>query len=129
MICALNLQILRQIIEVEDNITRLQLAIENPISKPNALKMTETRLDNRLNRPGNELCRDLAQYSLIETDQTLRGAIADIELRLERSHESLKGLDRKKLELEHQLGIKTETLFIDETECMGMRRSISIQCY
>lgn len=109
--------------------TRLQLAIENPISKPSALKMTETRLDNRMNRPGNELCRDLAQFSLVETGQALREAIAEIELRLSRSRESLKGLERKKLELERQLEIKTETLFVDETECMAMRRSISIQCY
>ncbi len=39
---------------------------------------------------------------------------------------SLRGLDRKKLELEDELAIKTDTLFIDETECMGMRRSMSV---
>lgn len=123
------LQIQKEIIEMEVNIMNLTHAIENPISKPGALKMTETRLDNRLLRPGNELCRDMAQYSLIETDQTLLDVIAQLEHQLAMSHESLKGLDRKKLQLSQQLEVKTESLFIDETECMGMRQSISVQCY
>ena len=114
---------------MEDNIHHLKHALENPISKLGSLKMTETRLDNRMHRPGNELCRDLAQYTLIESEHELRAAIAEIKDRIARSHESLKALDRQKLQLEQQIEIKCQSLFIDETECQGMRRSISLVCY
>ena len=38
-------------------------------------------------------------------------------------------LIRRQLELEEEIDIKANTLFIDETECQGMRKSISIQAY
>ena len=55
--------------------------------------------------------------------------LAMLRERLHHSQCSLRGLDRKKLELEDELAIKTDTLFIDETECMGMRRSMSINVF
>jgi ABC-type sugar transport system ATPase subunit len=108
---------------------KLQLAIDNPISKPEALKMTETRLQNRLLRPGNELCRDMAQYSLVKTDQALSEVIAQLQLRIVQSRQTIQALNRQKVELEQELKVKAETLFIDETECMTMRHSISLQCF
>ncbi len=38
-------------------------------------------------------------------------------------------LIRRQLELEEEIEIKANTLFIDETECQGMRKSICIQAY
>jgi len=114
---------------MEDNIHHLKHALDNPISKLDSLKMTETRLENRMHRPGNELCRDRAQYALIETHHELREAIAEIDDRIARSYESLKALERQKLQLEQQIEIKSLSLFIDETECQGMRHSISLECY
>ena len=42
---------------------------------------------------------------------------------------SLQGLIRRQLELEEDIELKANTLFIDETECQGMRKSINIQAY
>jgi len=33
------------------------------------------------------------------------------------------------LEIEEDLAIKANTLYVDETECAGIRRSINIQTY
>ena len=114
---------------MQDNIANLKLDIENPVGKIAALKLTQTRLDNRMNRPGVELCRDPAQFSLIETDSAINLAIAQLRQRLAESHESLKALDRRRVELEHELAVKTHTLFIDETECVAMRRSMCVNPY
>ena len=48
-------QVLRQITEIEDNISRLQKAIAD---KDAPIKLSETRLENRTGRPNVELCRD-----------------------------------------------------------------------
>jgi tektin-1 len=50
-----------------------------------------------------------------------------LQERLAQTEDSLKGLIRNELALEEDLAIKSNTLFIDEVECMGMRKSINIQ--
>jgi tektin-1 len=115
-----------QIIEMEDNIDRLAKAIAD---KEAPLKLAHTRLDNRSDRPNVELCRDPVQYRLIEEVNTIESSVAQLQSRLAQSESSLKGLIRKQLDLEEDIAIKTNTLFIDETECMGMRKSISINAF
>jgi len=119
-------KVLRQITEMEDNIDKLQKAIAE---KEAPLKLAHTRLDNRSYRPNVEQCRDPVQYRLIEEVQTIEASIAQLQDRLAQSHSSMKGLIRKKIDLEEDIDVKANTLFIDETECMGMRKSISIQAY
>jgi len=111
---------------MEDNITQLGEAIERQLV---ALKLVETRLENRTCRPRVELCRDQAQASLVDTDSAIKDAIENLQMRLNQSKESLKALDRRKLELEHELAIKTLSLFIDETEVMAMRNSMHLSCF
>lgn len=53
---------IKQIQDIEENITRLEKAIND--KTPN-LKVAHTRLDTRTNRPNVELCRDPVQYRLI----------------------------------------------------------------
>lgn len=120
------MQVKKQITEMEDNITHLGEAIEQRIV---ALKLVETRLENRTCRPRIELCRDQPQASLVESDIAIKDAIENLQMRLNQSKDSLKALDRKKLELEHELAIKTLSLFIDETEVMAIRRSMHLSCY
>jgi len=115
-----------QITEMEDNIDRLQIAVGD---KEAPLKLAHTRLDNRTNRPNVELCRDPVQYRLVEEVSTIETNVARLQERHAQSEASLKGLIRKQLDLEEDIEIKANTLFIDETECMGMRKSINIQVY
>jgi len=116
----------KQITEMEDNIDRLCKAIGD---KEAPLKLSHTRLDNRSDRPNVELCRDPVQYKLVEEVATIEGSVAQLQNRLSQSEASLKGLIRRQLDLEEDIEVKANTLFIDETECMGMRKSINIQAY
>lgn len=114
----------KQITEMEDNIARLLKAIAD---KEAGLKLCHTRLDNRSVRPGIELTRDPPQYRLIEEAVIIGQAIDTLQERLASSRCSLIGLDRKRVELEEELAIKSNTLFIDEVECLeGMRKSICL---
>ena len=120
------LQVVKQIQEMEDNISRLSKAIED---KQNPMMLNQTRLENRSYRPNVELCGDAVQYRLIQEVTELGVSVAQLQERLAQSQDSLKGLVRRQLDLEDDIKVKANTLFIDETECMGMRKSISIQAY
>ncbi|VEL44273.1 unnamed protein product [Protopolystoma xenopodis] len=65
----------------------------------------------------------------MQQKKELENDIASLNDRLAKSHASLKGLCRQQLNLEEEIAIKTNTLFIDEVECMGMRKSITIHAY
>jgi tektin-1 len=93
------------------------------------LKLAHTRLGNRAERPNVELCRDPVQYRLVEEVGTIETNVSRLQERLAQSEDSMKGLIRRQLDLEEDIAIKANTLFIDETECMGMRKSINIQSY
>lgn len=111
---------------MEDNIDRLATAIE---SKGQPMMLAQTRLENRSYRPNVELCRDTLQYRLVEEVTEINISVAQLQERLAQSQDSLKGLIRRQLDLEEDIKIKAHTLFIDETECMGIRKSISIHAY
>lgn len=114
----------KQITEMEDNIARLLKAIAD---KEAGLKLCHTRLENRSFRPGIELTRDPPQFRLIEESVIIGQALDTLQERLASSRCSLVGLDRKRVELEEELAIKSNTLFIDEVECLeGMRKSICL---
>ena len=76
-----------------------------------------------------ELCRDPVQYRLVEEVSIIESSVSQLQARLAQSHDSLKALVRRKLDLEDDIAVKANTLFIDETECMGMRKSINLQVY
>lgn len=118
------LQIVGQIKEAEENIARLKKAIDDKVLP---MQLAQTRLDTRTNRPNVELCRDPVQYRLIEEVGEIESSVAQLQARLKQTEDSLKGLIRNQLALEEDIGVKANTLFIDEVECMGMRKSINIQ--
>ena len=111
---------------MEENMSRLSKAIAD---KEDPLKLTHTRLENRTFRPNVELCRDPVQYRLVEEAGEIQESVAALQERLAQSDASLKGLIRRQLDLEEDIDVKANTLFIDETQCMGMRKSINIQTY
>ena len=119
-------QVLKQIQEMEDNIDNLEKAIQ---AKEAPLQVSQTRLDNRSSRPNIELCRDPVQYRLVEEVNEIEDSVRKLQVRHQQSVISLKALIRQKLDLEEDIDVKSNSLFIDETECMGMRKSINIQSY
>lgn len=112
--------------EIEETIERLERAIDE---KEAPMKLAQTRLEGRAARPGVELCRDPVQYRLVEEVSIIGESVEKLQMSLAAARDSLKALRRRQLEIEEDLAIKANTLYIDETECAGMRRSINIQCY
>jgi len=117
-------KVIGQIKEQEENIATLEMAIQ---AKEAPMKVAQTRLETRQNRPNVELCRDAVQYRLIEEVNEISNSVAQLQARLRDANSSLKGLVRNQLELEEDIAVKSNTLFVDEVECMGMRKSINIQ--
>ena len=109
---------------IEENIKNLEKAI---LDKESYLKLANTRLDIRTNRPHIELVRDPAQYKLVQEVQEIEDSIRRLQQRLNETHRQLKELDRNKLVLLKDIEVKSNTIRIDEAENLnGIRKSLKI---
>lgn len=115
---------LRQIVDQQENIKSLAKAIED---KDIPMKLSHTRLDTRSQRPNVELCHDAVQSRLVAEVGELNDHIARLTDRRDQSNSSLKGLRRQKLSLEEDIETKSITIYTDDVQCMGMRKSINLQ--
>lgn len=115
---------LRQFIEQEENIKNLRKAIEDKVIP---MKLAQTRLDSRAQRPNVELTRDAVQFRLLKEVDELDEQLQRLRRRLAESESSLKGLRRQQLAVEEDIENESNTIYIDEVQCMGMRKSISLQ--
>jgi len=112
---------------LEENIKNVEKAI---LDKENYLKLANTRLDIRTNRPQVELVRDPAQYKLVQEVQEIEESIRRLQDRLNESHRRLKELDRNRLVLVKDIETKTNTICVDEAENLdGIRKSLRINQY
>ncbi|VDP39605.1 unnamed protein product [Schistosoma margrebowiei] len=118
--------IIKEISNIEDTLHELEKAIQD---KDGALRLAETRLGIRKERPNVELCRDPANYRLIQEVGEIKRDIEQLRQRLHAAHASLKALCRRQLDLEEEIQIKAATLFIDEVQCMGIRESIKFSSF
>jgi len=111
----------QEIEDQESNIRAMEVAIHH---KENPLKLAETRLENRTNRPHVELCKDEPQEGLVMEVQTLRDTIYQLTQKLDHSRETLTELEAHlhKLEEDHQN--KQLALSLD-TRCMDTRKRLS----
>lgn len=119
---SLNNQVMEEIAAMEQNIAMLKKAIAN---KEAPMKVSQTRLDNRTFRPNVELCRDRVQYRLIEEVFEISTNIERLQEKLADAEASLKGLIRKQLSLEEDIEMKANSLFIDQDQCMELRKQIN----
>ncbi|CAL8078788.1 unnamed protein product [Calicophoron daubneyi] len=119
-------RVLKEISHMEDMIHEVCKAIHD---KEGALKLAGTRIDLRKERPNIELCRDPANYRLIQELAEITDDVAQLNVRLKAAQDSLKALCRRQLDLEEEIQIKAATLFIDEVQCMGMRESLKINAF
>ncbi|XP_029155600.1 tektin-4-like isoform X1 [Nylanderia fulva] len=87
----------------------------------NAMKLAQTRLDNRLNRQNIESCRDAAQFALIEEVKSLGEQTSAILTELKRTEESQANLVKTRGTLEHEIMIKRKTIYIDKERGQVLR--------
>ncbi|XP_016846786.2 tektin-3 [Anolis carolinensis] len=111
---------LQEIFETEMSIEAIRKAVR---SKSSSLKVAQTRLDERTRRPNIELCRDSAQLRLVNEVYEIDDTIQGLQQRLREAEDTLQALVHTKANLEHDLAIKANSLFIDQEKCMGMRKT------
>ncbi|XP_027696474.1 tektin-3 [Vombatus ursinus] len=111
---------LQEIFQTEMAIEAIRKAIRD---RGAPLKVAHTRLDERTRRPNVELCRDTAQLRLVNEVHEIDDTIQSLQQRLRDAEDTLQGLVHAKATLEHDLAVKSNSLFIDQEKCMGMRKS------
>ncbi|KAJ6660441.1 hypothetical protein lerEdw1_017865 [Lerista edwardsae] len=111
---------LQELFQAEMTIEAIRKAIRD---KGPAMKVAQTRLDERTRRPNVELCRDSAQIRLVNEVYEIDDTIQMLQQRLRDAEDTLQALVHNKANLEHELAIKANTLYIDQEKCMGMRKT------
>jgi DNA repair ATPase RecN len=114
-------KVVAEINEMESNIAALEEAIA---AKTPPMKVAQTRLHVRGERPNVELVRDPVQYRLIEEVAEITDTLQQLQVQLAESHSSLKGLNRRQLSLEEDIQVKSNSLDIDQNKCMKLRQQL-----
>jgi tektin-4 len=83
--------------------------------------VAQTRLDHRTHRPNVELCRDPAQFRLVQEVGEIQNSIDRLEQKLADSRASLNDLMATRMSLEQQIALKKNSVFIDRDKCMKFR--------
>ncbi|XP_031566729.1 tektin-1-like [Actinia tenebrosa] len=114
-------RVMDEISSMENNIRDLRMAIGE---KEAPLKVAHTRLDKRSIRPNVELCRDPVQYRLVGEVGEINTSIDRLRMRLAEAEGSMQALVRNKENLEDDIEVKTNSLFIDRDQCMVIRQQV-----
>ncbi|EDO40681.1 predicted protein [Nematostella vectensis] len=114
-------RVMDELASMDNNIRTLTQAIAD---KEAPLKVAHTRLDKRSIRPNVELCRDPVQYRLVGEVGEINTSIDRLRMRLAEAQASMQALLRNKENLEDDIEVKTNSLFIDRDQCMVVRQQV-----
>lgn len=112
--------------DIEFSIGKLEKAIED---KEGPLRLAETRSAKRTFRPNVELCHDLVEAKLIAEQKQLQLSMLALMEKREEALATQKKLQSTILNLERDIQVKANTIYIDEVQCMKLRAGINIQNY
>ncbi|XP_072335917.1 tektin-3-like [Scyliorhinus torazame] len=115
------LEVLQEIFQTECTIEELKMAIRQ---KEAPMKVAQSRLEERIKRPNMELVCDQPQHRLVCEVYTIDATIQTLKQRLQEAQNALQLLVQTKSVLEYDIGVKANSLFIDQEKCMGMRRTL-----
>ena len=108
-----------------EEITTLETSIaalkETHWEKQKPLKVAQTRLSNRHQRPNVEMCRDEPAYRLVDEVDELEISVRRLELKTEEAEDRLRDLQHTRLSLEKEIDIKQNSLLIDRERCLKVR--------
>lgn len=119
-------EVMRQANEMRENITSIEKSIAE---KECYLALAHTRLGNRCQRPGLELTRDLVENQLIKEVNDLHDVVSNLQATMFEAHASLRYLLKTQIQIEEDINVKTNTLKIDEVDCMTLRQSMDYHVY
>ncbi|KAK5645087.1 hypothetical protein RI129_006387 [Pyrocoelia pectoralis] len=93
------------------------------------MALAHTRLGRRAQRPGIELCRDLVELNLVNEVRELRDNCATLQQLLAEAQASLRYLLKTQIQIEEDINVKTNSLKIDEVDCMTLRQGLDYHNY
>jgi len=114
---------MQEIYDQEKHIEALKQALRD---KGPPLKVAQSRLEARTHRPDVELCRDPPHHRLVEEVNQLQESIDLLNRKLNEAESAHQSLLANKARLEHDLKIKSNSLFIDREKCFSMRKSFPV---
>ncbi|NP_999787.1 tektin A1 [Strongylocentrotus purpuratus] len=112
------LKTVEDIAGMEKNIKDLTQAVKD---KEAPMKVAQTRLDHRTHRPNVELCRDPAQYRMVQEVGEIQDSIDKLQQKLAESKASLKDLMDTRMALEKEIALKKNSIFVDRDKCLKFR--------
>ncbi|KAI7801113.1 putative tektin-1, partial [Triplophysa rosa] len=110
----------------EKNLEDLRVAVAE---KEAPLRVAQTRLSSRSQRPNVELCQDPAQTRLLTEVKELANHVERLNEAIELSEMELKALAGQQLMIEEEIQVKSNSIYIDEVICRQLRESVSIPNY
>ncbi|GAB6027526.1 tektin 2 (testicular) [Chamberlinius hualienensis] len=110
-----------EIEELQRYIDFLKQAIQ---SKIRPLQLAETRLESRAHRPNIELCRDPPQLRLVQEVNELHESIEKLQRKLRDAEKTMQELVSVRSDLDQELKVKANSVFIDREQCQGIRKSM-----
>lgn len=112
--------------EMEEAVVSLERAIA---AKQGPLATCQLRIQQRKQRPGQELVLDDVDLQLQAEAANIVESVNRLEEQLAKSRNCYASLQRSRLELEAQIGVKTNSVYIDEVKCKTIREGVNIQTY
>ncbi len=117
----LHCQTAKQVNEITRNITKLEKELAE---KEGFVAVAQMRLGNRAQRPGIELVKDRAQDVLMRELVALKDTVQKISHMIDQSKITLRYLLNTQMLQEEEINLKTNSLKIDEVDCMSERESL-----
>lgn len=109
---------MQNLADTETRIQNLHRAIR---SFDAAMKVAQTRMDNRSFRPNVENCRDSAQQDLIDEVASIQSGVTAMLQELDEAEQVKNKLMQTRSTLEREIMLKRRTLWIDRERCMLLR--------
>ncbi|XP_075257654.1 tektin-B1-like [Convolutriloba macropyga] len=111
----------KEIAEMKKDIAKMEQSIRD---KEAPLKLAETRLENRTCRPsGLELCRDNAQYGLVNEVNEIKNTIKALKDKLKQEQHELTNCEHNLQRVNEDLALKNNSLALDK-DVMDYRKQL-----
>jgi len=110
-----------EIADMERAVALLKKAIQD---KEAPMKVAQTRLEERTHRMNVEICNDPVMKGLQREVMEIRESVRLLKDKLAAGEHALARLRKTRATLQHDIGVKENSLSIDSKYCMGMRRNM-----
>ncbi|GAV07108.1 hypothetical protein RvY_16984 [Ramazzottius varieornatus] len=112
--------------EICDLIRDADLLKRNIEEKAKPLKLTQTRLQWRSNRPGYENCHDPAHTAMRDGLTEIHQTIATLSKQLKDTEATINNLNYAKVSLEHEIKTVSDSLHRDRDRCLAVRNAFPV---